>query len=127
MQSWCHSGSPLHLHRTSKVRISCRVRSLDAAHLVLRESRLEMEMSTRSWMSRHRRRASSAPAGSDALPRAEPSPPSIPPHRRRFCHEQRPEDVSRATVSASSEHRMLRQVSVFVLQLLQVSSTKLTR
>lgn len=38
---------------TSKARISCWVRSLDAAHLVRSPFRLEMEISIRFWMSSH--------------------------------------------------------------------------
>lgn len=38
---------------TSKARISCWVRSLDAAHLVRSPFRLEMEISIRFWISSH--------------------------------------------------------------------------
>lgn len=38
---------------TSKVRISCCVRSLDAAHLVRSPCKLEMEISIIFWMSSH--------------------------------------------------------------------------
>lgn len=47
------SGGEWRSRLTSKVRISCCVRSLDAAHLVRSPCKLEMEISIMFWMSSH--------------------------------------------------------------------------
>lgn len=70
------SGRSAKLIITSKVRISCCVRSLDAAHLVRSPCKLEMEISIIFWMSSHWCSAAiAAPPPPPPLPLPPPPPP----------------------------------------------------
>lgn len=76
------SGSPILWRRgrlTSRVRISCWVRSLDTAHLVRSPRRLPMEISMSFWSCPHccSARLAAAPAPPSAAAASPPPPPSF--------------------------------------------------